>query len=77
MAATMAVSRALCIFHSQMKNQSLNKHLIDFFFFFLFQLSQEKILKIMNMVKNKEVSIEGALHLAQKEVYAEKVRPLL
>ncbi|XP_038015319.1 formin-like protein 6 [Motacilla alba alba] len=36
------------------------------------QLSQEKILKIMNMVKNKEVSIEGALHLAQKEVYAEK-----
>ncbi|XP_008936063.1 PREDICTED: formin-like protein 17, partial [Merops nubicus] len=26
----------------------------------------------MNMVKNKEVSIEGALHLAQKEVYAEK-----
>ncbi|OWK54508.1 hypothetical protein RLOC_00006962 [Lonchura striata] len=35
-------------------------------------LSQEKILKIMNMVKNKEVSIEGALHLAQKEVYAEK-----
>ncbi|KGL99943.1 hypothetical protein N301_06101, partial [Charadrius vociferus] len=40
---------------------------------FFFQLSQEKILKIMNMVKNKEVSIEGALHLAQKEVYAEKV----
>ncbi|KAF1448855.1 hypothetical protein FQV21_0015542, partial [Spheniscus demersus] len=37
-----------------------------------FQLSQEKILKIMNMVKNKEVSIEGALHLAQKELYAEK-----
>ncbi|KFO87492.1 hypothetical protein N320_02928, partial [Buceros rhinoceros silvestris] len=37
-----------------------------------FQLSQEKILKIMNMVKNKEVSIEGALHLAQKEVSAEK-----
>ncbi|XP_032849471.1 delphilin [Tyto alba] len=36
------------------------------------QLSQEKILKIMNMVKNKEVSIEGALHLAQKEVYAGK-----
>ncbi|XP_014729256.1 PREDICTED: formin-F-like [Sturnus vulgaris] len=36
------------------------------------QLSQEKILKIMNMVKNKEVSIEGALHLAQKEVCAEK-----
>ncbi|XP_058706576.1 formin-F-like [Poecile atricapillus] len=36
------------------------------------QLNQEKILKIMNMVKNKEVSIEGALHLAQKEVYAEK-----
>ncbi|XP_062460017.1 formin-H-like isoform X5 [Pezoporus occidentalis] len=36
------------------------------------QLSQEKILKIMNMVKNKEVSIEDALHLAQKEVYAEK-----
>ncbi|XP_064530239.1 delphilin-like [Pseudopipra pipra] len=36
------------------------------------QLSQEKILKIMNMVKNKEVSIEGALHLAQKEVYTEK-----
>ncbi|KAM6340277.1 uncharacterized protein FN964_011673 [Alca torda] len=36
------------------------------------QLSQEKILKIMNMVKNKEVSIEGALRLAQKEVYAEK-----
>uniref|UniRef100_A0A8B9S2F6 Uncharacterized protein n=1 Tax=Apteryx owenii TaxID=8824 RepID=A0A8B9S2F6_APTOW len=36
------------------------------------QLSQEKILKIMNMVKNKEVSIEGALHLAQKEVFAEK-----
>lgn len=31
----------------------------------------------MNMVKNKEVSIEGALYLAQKEVYAEKVRPLL
>lgn len=31
----------------------------------------------MNMVKNKEVSIEGALHLAQKEVYAEKVRLLL
>lgn len=31
----------------------------------------------MNMVKNKEVSIEGALHLAQKEVYAEKVRSLL
>lgn len=27
----------------------------------------------MNMVKNKEVSIEGALHLAQKEVCAEKV----
>ncbi|XP_010118015.1 PREDICTED: uncharacterized protein LOC104479141, partial [Chlamydotis macqueenii] len=26
----------------------------------------------MNMVKNKEVSIERALHLAQKEVYAEK-----
>ncbi|XP_071429254.1 uncharacterized protein [Pithys albifrons albifrons] len=26
----------------------------------------------MNMVKNKEVSIEGALHLAQKEVYADK-----
>ncbi|XP_009869524.1 PREDICTED: uncharacterized protein LOC104275299 [Apaloderma vittatum] len=26
----------------------------------------------MNMVKNKEVSIEGALHLAKKEVYAEK-----
>ncbi|KAL2297115.1 hypothetical protein Nmel_015173 [Mimus melanotis] len=26
----------------------------------------------MNMVKNKEVSIEGALHLAQKEVCAEK-----
>ncbi|XP_010186060.1 PREDICTED: uncharacterized protein LOC104543205, partial [Mesitornis unicolor] len=26
----------------------------------------------MNMVKNKEVSIEGALHLARKEVYAEK-----
>uniref|UniRef100_A0A8B9ESA8 Uncharacterized protein n=1 Tax=Anser cygnoides TaxID=8845 RepID=A0A8B9ESA8_ANSCY len=39
------------------------------------QLSQEKILKIMNMVKNKEVSIEGALHLAQKEVYAEKDSP--
>ncbi|XP_009077966.1 PREDICTED: protein diaphanous homolog 3-like, partial [Acanthisitta chloris] len=37
-----------------------------------YQLSQEKILKIMNMVKNKEVSIEGALHLAQKEVYADK-----
>ncbi|XP_074409882.1 uncharacterized protein LOC106629490 [Zonotrichia albicollis] len=36
------------------------------------QLSQEKILKIMNMVKNKEVSIEGALHLAQKEGCAEK-----
>ncbi|XP_065705631.2 disheveled-associated activator of morphogenesis 1-A-like isoform X2 [Patagioenas fasciata] len=36
------------------------------------QLSQEKILKIMNMVKNKEVSIEGALHLAQKEVFAAK-----
>ncbi|XP_050838211.1 delphilin-like isoform X1 [Serinus canaria] len=36
------------------------------------QLSQEKILKIMNMVKNKEVSIEGALHLAQKEVCAAK-----
>ncbi|OXB79256.1 UNVERIFIED_CONTAM: hypothetical protein H355_013177 [Colinus virginianus] len=36
------------------------------------QLSQEKILKIMNMVKNKEVSIEGALHLAQKEVYTDK-----
>lgn len=36
------------------------------------QLSQEKILKIMNMVKNKEVSIEGALHLAQKEGYADK-----
>ncbi|KAI1233530.1 hypothetical protein IHE44_0004712, partial [Lamprotornis superbus] len=35
-------------------------------------LSQEKILKIMSMVKNKEVSIEGALHLAQKEVCAEK-----
>ncbi|XP_032304474.1 delphilin-like isoform X2 [Coturnix japonica] len=26
----------------------------------------------MNMVKNKEVSIEGALHLAQKEVYSDK-----
>ncbi|XP_061297620.1 formin-H-like isoform X2 [Pezoporus flaviventris] len=39
------------------------------------QLSQEKILKIMNMVKNKEVSIEDALHLAQKEVYAEKDSP--
>uniref|UniRef100_A0A8B9U4D6 Uncharacterized protein n=1 Tax=Anas zonorhyncha TaxID=75864 RepID=A0A8B9U4D6_9AVES len=39
------------------------------------ELSQEKILKIMNMVKNKEVSIEGALHLAQKEVYAEKDSP--
>ncbi|XP_032638443.1 disheveled-associated activator of morphogenesis 2-like isoform X2 [Chelonoidis abingdonii] len=36
------------------------------------QLSQEKILKIMNMVKNKELSIEGALDLAQKETYAEK-----
>ncbi|XP_068006074.1 formin-H-like isoform X2 [Melanerpes formicivorus] len=36
------------------------------------QLSQEKILKIMNMVKNKEVSIEEALHLAQKEGHAEK-----
>ncbi|KAM9527259.1 uncharacterized protein ACIB01_014364 isoform 4-T4 [Guaruba guarouba] len=36
------------------------------------QLSQEKILKIMNMVKNKEVSIEEALHLTQKEAYAEK-----
>ncbi|OXB54787.1 hypothetical protein ASZ78_002833 [Callipepla squamata] len=36
------------------------------------RLSQEKILKIMNMVKNKEVSIEGALHLAQKEVYTDK-----
>ncbi|KFU90415.1 hypothetical protein M959_06545, partial [Chaetura pelagica] len=36
------------------------------------KLNQEKILKIMNMVKNKEVSIEGALQLAQKEVYAEK-----
>ncbi|KAM8996375.1 uncharacterized protein PRD47_013118 isoform 4-T4 [Ara ararauna] len=36
------------------------------------QLSQEKILKIMNMVKNKEVSIEEALHLMQKEAYAEK-----
>lgn len=74
MAATVAVSRALCILHSQMKNQSLKT--FDWLFFF-FQLSQEKILKIMNMVKNKEVSIEGALHLAQKEVYAEKVRPLL
>lgn len=31
----------------------------------------------MNMVKNKEVSIEGALHLAQKEVFAAKVRSLL
>lgn len=30
----------------------------------------------MNMVKNKEVSIEGALHLAQKEGYADKVRSL-
>ncbi|KAJ7417130.1 formin-H-like protein [Willisornis vidua] len=38
----------------------------------MIKLSQEKILKIMNMVKNKEVSIEGALHLAQKEVYADK-----
>ncbi|KAM9120564.1 uncharacterized protein ACDP82_014432 isoform 1-T1 [Pangshura tecta] len=36
------------------------------------QLSQEKILKIMNMVKNKELSIEGALDLAQKETHAEK-----
>lgn len=55
-----------------MKKQSLKT--FDWLFF---QLSQEKILKIMNMVKNKEVSIEGALHLAQKEVYAEKVRSLL
>lgn len=31
----------------------------------------------MNMVKNKEVSIEGALQLAQKEGYAAKVRSLL
>uniref|UniRef100_A0A452I130 FH2 domain-containing protein n=1 Tax=Gopherus agassizii TaxID=38772 RepID=A0A452I130_9SAUR len=36
------------------------------------QLSQEKILKIMNMVKNKDLSIEGALDLAQKEMHAEK-----
>ncbi|XP_039353307.1 delphilin-like isoform X2 [Mauremys reevesii] len=36
------------------------------------QLSQEKILKILNMVKNKELSIEGALDLAQKETHAEK-----
>ncbi|XP_043383160.1 formin-I-like isoform X2 [Chelonia mydas] len=36
------------------------------------ELSQEKILKIMNMVKNKELSIEGALDLAQKETHAEK-----
>ncbi|XP_019403707.1 PREDICTED: formin-F-like [Crocodylus porosus] len=35
------------------------------------QLSQEKILKIMNMVKNKELSIEGALDLAQKEMCTE------
>lgn len=49
----------------------------NIWFLFFPQLSQEKILKIMNMVKNKEVSIEGALYLAQKEVYAEKVRPLL
>ncbi|XP_027703617.1 uncharacterized protein LOC114032499 [Vombatus ursinus] len=31
------------------------------------QLSQEKLKKIMNMVKNKELSIQGALELAEKE----------
>uniref|UniRef100_A0A7N4PNI7 Uncharacterized protein n=1 Tax=Sarcophilus harrisii TaxID=9305 RepID=A0A7N4PNI7_SARHA len=30
-------------------------------------LSQEKLKKIMNMVKNKELSIQGALELAEKE----------
>lgn len=65
------LSQAVCVLNSQMK--TVSKYIWSTFF----QLSQEKILKIMNMVKNKEVSIEGALHLAQKEVYTDKVRSLL
>ncbi|XP_034979570.2 uncharacterized protein LOC118089204 [Zootoca vivipara] len=36
------------------------------------QLSQGKILKIMNMVKNKELSVEEALDLAERERNAEE-----